>query len=125
MAEVYRVTTAGLLEFSGTFPCKSPNAMVGEYCSVPHFILDRCAAQKTICSASNSVVSGIAVTRRFLAASIFGKPTERMALAAKVIAEGLQSVLDNVRPGVVCEELANAWKAAISRYGVEKDSRIG
>lgn len=36
MAEVYRVTTAGLPEFGGTFPCKPPNAMVGEYCSAPH-----------------------------------------------------------------------------------------
>jgi ectoine hydrolase len=36
MAEVYRVTTAGLPEFGGTFPCKPPHAMVGEYCSAPH-----------------------------------------------------------------------------------------
>ena len=28
MAELYRVTTAGLPEFGGTFPCKPPNAMV-------------------------------------------------------------------------------------------------
>jgi len=42
-----------------------------------------------------------------------------------VIAEGLNTVLEKVRPGVLCEELAVAWKAVISRYGIEKDSRIG
>ena len=36
MAEMYRVTTAGLPEFGGTFPCKPPNAMVGEIASAPH-----------------------------------------------------------------------------------------
>ncbi len=33
MAEIYRVTTAGTPEFGGTFPCKPPNAMVGELAS--------------------------------------------------------------------------------------------
>src|SRR5262249_27723268 len=36
MAELYRVTTAGLPDFGGTFPCKPPNAMVSELCSAPH-----------------------------------------------------------------------------------------
>jgi ectoine hydrolase len=36
MAEVYRVTTAGLPGMGGTFPCKPPNAMVGELASAPH-----------------------------------------------------------------------------------------
>ncbi|WP_247564324.1 aminopeptidase P family N-terminal domain-containing protein [Bradyrhizobium sp. 151] len=40
MAEVYRVTTAGLPEFGGTFPCKPPNAMVGEYCTAPPLVVD-------------------------------------------------------------------------------------
>ena len=36
IAELYRVTTAGTPAFGGTFTCKPPNAMVGEYCSAPH-----------------------------------------------------------------------------------------
>jgi Xaa-Pro aminopeptidase len=34
-------------------------------------------------------------------------------------------VLDAVRPGVVCEELAQVWSRVIARHGIEKDSRIG
>ena len=40
-----------------------------------------------------------------------GKPTERMDTTAKVIAEGLAAVLDKVKPGVLCEELAATWTA--------------
>ena len=48
-----------------------------------------------------------------------------MDTVAKVIAEGLDAVLSRVKPGVACEELAEVWKATISRHGIEKDSRIG
>jgi Xaa-Pro aminopeptidase len=42
-----------------------------------------------------------------------------------VIAEGLEAVLDSVKPGILCEDLEAAWKKVISRHGIEKDSRIG
>src|SRR5437660_1416948 len=54
-----------------------------------------------------------------------GKPSERMDKTAKVIAEGLAAVLDTVKPGVLCEELAATWTKVIARHGIEKDSRIG
>jgi Xaa-Pro aminopeptidase len=54
-----------------------------------------------------------------------GRPTERMDTVAKVIAEGLDAVLNRVKPGVACEELATAWKDVTTKHGIEKDSRIG
>ena len=48
-----------------------------------------------------------------------------MSKVASVIAEGLNAVLDKVKAGVTCEELAATWKAVISRHGIEKDNRIG
>ena len=36
MAELYKITIGGTREIGGTFPCKPPNAMVGEICSAPH-----------------------------------------------------------------------------------------
>jgi Xaa-Pro aminopeptidase len=44
---------------------------------------------------------------------------------SQVIAEGLNAVLDKVKPGVVLEELAAVWSKVIARHGIEKDSRIG
>ncbi|SHN84703.1 M24 family metallopeptidase [Bradyrhizobium erythrophlei] len=125
MAELYRVTTAGLPEFGGTFPCKPPNAMVGEYCAAPHLSWTDAPLEKE----DLFYIEMGGVRHRYhspLSRCIYlGKPTERMDFVAKVIAEGLNAVLEKVRPGVLCEELAAAWKAVISRYGIEKDSRIG
>lgn len=125
MAEVYRVTTSGLPEFGGTFPCKPPNAMVGEYCSAPHLSW----TDSPLKPGDLFYIELGGVRHRYhspLSRCVYlGTPTERMVHVAKVIAEGLAAVLDKVRPGVVCEELAAVWKAVIARHGIEKDSRIG
>jgi Xaa-Pro aminopeptidase len=125
MAEVYRVTTAGLPGFGGTFPCKPPNAMVGEICSAPHLSW----TDAPLVENDLFYIELGGIRHRYhspLSRCIYlGKPSERIEFIGKVIAEGLNAVLDKVRPGVVCEELAATWKAVIARYGIEKDSRIG
>lgn len=125
MAELYRVTTAGLPEFGGTFPCKPPNAMVGELCSAPHLSW----TDDPLVEGDIFYIEMGGVRHRYhspLSRCIYlGRPSAEMDRIAKVIAEGLNAVLDRVKPGVVCEELAAAWKAVITRHGLEKDSRIG
>lgn len=125
MAELYYVTTAGLPEFGGTFPCKPPNAMVGEICAAPHLSW----TDEPLKRDDLFYIEMGGVRHRYhspLSRCIYlGKPPERMDRVAKVIAEGLEAVLESVRPGVVCEDLAAAWKRVISRHGIEKDSRIG
>ena len=125
MAEVYRVTTAGLPGAGGTFPCKPPNAMVGEYCSAPHLSW----TDDPLVEGDMFYIELGGVRHRYhspLSRCIYlGKPTQKMDDVAKVIAEGLHAVLEKVRPGVVCEDLAAAWKSVIAKHGIEKDSRIG
>jgi len=125
MAELYRVTTAGTPAFGGTFPCKPPNAMVNEICSAPHLSWSDAPLAKD----DLFYIEMGGVRHRYhspLSRCIYlGKPTERMDKVAKVIAEGLNSVLDVVKPGVICEDLAATWTKVISRHGIEKDSRIG
>ena len=125
MAELYRVTTAGLPEFGGTFPCKPPNAMVGELCSAPHLSW----TDDPLVPGDIFYIEMGGVRHRYhspLSRCVYlGTPTERMKTVAAVIAEGLNAVLDKVKPGVMCDELAAAWKATTSKHGIEKDSRIG
>ena len=125
MAEVYRANIAGTADYGGTFPCKPPNAMVGEICSAPHLSW---TDEKLMPDDLFYIELG-GVRHRYhspLSRCIYlGKPTERMQHVAKVIAEGLEAVLAAVKPGVVCEELAAVWKRVIARHGIEKDSRIG
>ena len=125
IAELYRVTTAGTPQFGGTFPCKPPNAMVGEYCSAPHLSWTDAPLQEN----EMFYVELGGVRHRYhspLSRCLWlGKPPQAMADLAAVIAEGLNAVLDAVKPGMVLEELAAVWTAVISRHGIEKDSRIG
>src|SRR5216683_2510819 len=125
MAELYKVTTAGTPEFGGTFPCKPPNAMVNEIASAPHLSW----SDEKLKAGDLFYIEMGGVRHRYhspLSRCLYlGKPTERMDSTAKVIAEGLAAVLDKVKPGVLCEELAATWTEVIARHGIEKDSRIG
>ena len=125
MAEVYRVTTAGLPGFGGTFPCKPPNAMVGEMCSAPHLSwTDAPLAEGEI-----FYIELGGIRHRYhspLSRCIhLGPPPDALRRLADGIAEGLQAVLDTVRAGATCADLTAAWQRVARSHGVEKDSRIG
>lgn len=125
MAEVYRVTTAGLPGFGGTFPCKPPNAMVGEYCSAPHLSW----TDDPLVEGDIFYIELGGIRHRYhspLSRCIYlGTPPDDLLRLADVIAEGLQAVLDTVKAGVTCADLAEAWTRVSRKHGVEKDSRIG
>ena len=125
IAELYRATTAGTPEFGGTFTCKPPNAMAGEYCSAPHLSWTEAPLK-----AEEMFYLELGGCRHRYHAPLsrclyLGRPPQAMADLAKVIAEGLQAVLDAVRPGIACEELEAAWRKVIARHGIAKESRIG
>ncbi|WP_108658847.1 M24 family metallopeptidase [Acuticoccus kandeliae] len=125
MAEVYKVTTAGTADFGGTFPCKPPNAMVGEIASAPHLSW----SDEPLAEGDLFYIELGGVRHRYHSplsrCILVGKPSAEQDRVTKVIVEGLEAVLDTVRPGATCEDLALAWTNVISRHGVEKDSRIG
>jgi len=125
MAEVYRVTTGGTPEIGGTFTCKPPNAMVGEYCSAPHLSW----TDAPLAAGEMFYIELGGCRHRYhtpLSRCIHvGPPPAALSDLAKVIAEGLNAALDAVKPGAVCEDLAAAWSRVIARHGIEKDSRIG
>ncbi len=125
MAELYRVTTAGLPGFGGTFPCKPPNAMVGEYCAAPHLSW----TDEALKPDDLFYIEMGGVRHRYhspLSRCVYlGKPPARMLELSKIIAEGREAGRAKVTPGALCEDLAAAWTAVIARHGIEKDSRIG
>lgn len=125
IAELYRVTTGGTAEIGGTFTCKPPNAMVGELCAAPHLSW----TDAPLNEGEMFYIELGGCRHRYhspLSRCLYlGKPSERMRTVAAVIAEGLNAVLEAVRPGMVCEELAAVWSKVIARHGIEKDSRIG
>jgi len=125
MAELYRVTVAGTPEIGGTFPCKPPNAAVGELASAPHLSWTDAPLEP----GDMFYIEQGGVRHRYhspLSRCVYlGAPTQQMLDVTAVIVEGLEAVLAAVKPGEPLESLAAAWQAVISRRGIEKDNRIG
>ena len=125
IAELNKFTTKGTKEIGGTFTCKPPNAMVGKFCSAPHLSW---TDEKLKKNEIFYIELGGAKHRYHvpLARCIYtGKVPKKIQRLAKIIEEGLNGVLNKVKPGVTGHELENTWKKIISKYGVKKDSRIG
>ncbi len=97
IAELNRVTTAGTPEFGGTFTCKPPNAMVGEYCAAPHLSWTDAVLKPN----DMFYIEQGGVRHRYHAplsrCLYLGRPTDAMTHVAAVIAEGLNAV----QPGIV------------------------
>jgi ectoine hydrolase len=125
MAELYKVTTGGTPEIGGTFTCKPPNAMVGELCAAPHLSW----TDEKLKPGDLYYIEMGGCRHRYhapLSRCVYlGKPAEKMTSTAAVIVEGLNAVLDAVKPGVMCQDLEAVWRRTISKHGIEKDSRIG
>lgn len=125
IAELNKTTTSGTKKVGGTFTCKPPNAMVGEYCSAPHLSW----TDKKLKKNEIFYLELGGAKHRYhvpLARCIYmGKAPEKILRIAEIIKEGLNSVLDRVKPGVSGHDLEEVWKKVISKYNIEKDSRIG
>ena len=125
IAELNKTTTSGTKKIGGTFTCKPPNAMVGEYCSAPHLSW----TDKKLKKNEIFYLELGGAKHRYhvpLARCIYmGKAPDKILRVAKIIKEGLNSVLEKVKPGVTGHDLENVWKKVISKYKIEKDSRIG
>lgn len=125
MAALYSVTIGGTDRVGGTFPCKPPNAMVGEICSAPHLSWTDAPLRPD----EIFYIEQGGVRHRYhapLSRCVYlGQPSQRMLDTTEIIVEGLEAVLARARPGTALEDLEAAWRDVIARHGVVKDSRIG
>jgi len=125
IAELNKFTTKGTNEVGGTFTCKPPNAMVGKFCSAPHLSW---TDEKLKKNEIFYIELGGAKHRYHvpLARCIYtGKAPKKIQRLSKIIKEGLNGVLEKIKPGVTGHEIEKTWRNIISKYGVKKDSRIG
>jgi Xaa-Pro aminopeptidase len=49
----------------------------------------------------------------------------KVADVEKAVLEGMGAVLGAMKPGVLAHDVEAAWRAAIGRHGLKKESRIG
>lgn len=109
----------------GDYPAIVPMLPTGEAADTPHLTWseDRFEDGQAV------VVELAGAHQRYhapLARTIsLGKAPERLSSLAGAVAEGLESVISSVRPGVPVRDLAQAWDKTLAQYGLEKPSRIG
>jgi Xaa-Pro dipeptidase len=54
-----------------------------------------------------------------------GKGPQKVFDTAKAVTEGLEAVLQTIRPGICAGDVHRAWQDVLDRYGLTKESRIG
>lgn len=54
-----------------------------------------------------------------------GTPPQTYRDLAQRVVEGVSAALEVVKPGTSCEEVEGAWRTSLSRWGLEKESRLG
>ena len=54
-----------------------------------------------------------------------GQGAQKVYDTAGAVTEGLEAVLDCIRPGISAGEVHRAWQGVLDRYGLVKESRIG
>ena len=125
IAEIQGAQVAGAKDFAGDVTALPPTILGGENASAPHIMWSdrRFGADETI------ALELAGVCRRYsagLARTLqLGKTPQRVADTAKAVLEGMDAVLATTRPGIFAEEVEAAWRKAIARYGLKKESRIG
>ncbi len=123
--EVVRAQLAGTAEFTGDYPSIFPIMPSGLRTSTAHLSWTDRRYEK------NDLVLLELAGNRFryhapLSRTLYlGAPPPALAEVAQGVIDGLNKVLDFIRPGVTGEEAEAVWRRAISGTKVVKESRIG
>jgi ectoine hydrolase len=125
VAEVYAAQMRGTEQFGGDYPACAPAMPMGEMAAAPHFTWTD--AKYETGTATNMELAGC--RHRYHSAICrtvqLGPAPDRMADLAKLVGEAFEASLDAIKPGVTCEDVAEACQAVFRRGGHEKPTRMG
>lgn len=124
-AAIQFTQATGVDGIEGDYPAIVPMLPTGESADTPHMTFS--ARRLDAGEAISLEIAG--AHRRYHAplarTLVLGRPSDRLARLADVTAEGLQLVLDGIRPGRTVAEVHSIWQSHISAEGLEKPSRLG
>lgn len=124
-AEISRAQVIGTPEFGGDYPAIVPMMPMGAAADTPHLTWSE---DRFVDDQSVSVELAGAYKRYHvpLARTIMlGRPNPQLQKVVGVVGEGVNAVLDIIRPGVQARELAAVWNSTLAKGGLAKPSRIG
>lgn len=124
-AEISRAQTAGTAEFGGDYPAIVPMMPTGKEADTPHLTWN----DQPFEEGQAVIVELSGAYRRYhtpLARTIMlGKPSKKLRKVAGAVADGLEAVLELVRPGTLVTELSEIWDITLAKQGYQKESRLG
>lgn len=125
VAEIYDAQIRGVDGYGGDYPAIVPLLPSGADASAPHLTWD----DKPFKEGEGTFFELSGCYRRYhcpLSRTIFlGKPPQKFLDTETAVLEGIEAALDAARPGNSCEDIEAAWRKAIARHGLEKESRCG
>jgi Xaa-Pro aminopeptidase len=125
IAAIQTAQYGGLSDHAGDITALPPTILAGENASAPHLMWGPRAfgADETIAlelaGACRHYTAGLARTMQL------GRKPQHVADVEKAVIEGMDAVLEAAKPGALAHDVEAAWRAAIRRRGLKKESRIG
>ena len=125
IAAIQKAQYAGEPDYAGDITALPPTILAGENAAAPHLMWSdrRFAEGETVAlelaGACRRYTAGLARTMQL------GSKPKRVADLEGAVLEGMQAVLAAARPGALAQDAEAAWRKAIARHGLRKDSRIG
>jgi Xaa-Pro aminopeptidase len=125
IAAIQTAQYGGLPDVAGDITALPPTILAGENASAPHLMwsnrqfTDGETIALELAGACRRYTAGLARTMQL------GKKPQKVAAVETAVLEGMDAVLATAKPGVLAHDVEAAWRAAISRHGLKKESRIG
>lgn len=124
-AAIQFAQATGVEGVEGDYPAIVPMLPTGESADTPHMTFS--ARRLDRGEAISIELAG--AHRRYhapLARTVsLGRPDARLAGLAEITAEGLEAVLEGMRPGAVVADVHGIWREHLAQHSIEKPSRLG
>jgi Xaa-Pro aminopeptidase len=125
MSKIVAAQVGGTYDFGGDLTALSPLILAGKAATTAHPMWTDEKFQD-----GQTVALELGGTRKRYNAGLartvqLGQGPQTVFDTAKAVEEGLNAVLDTLKPGVLAGDVHRAWQNVLDKYGLVKESRIG
>ncbi|MDL4841036.1 M24 family metallopeptidase [Aquibacillus rhizosphaerae] len=124
-ANIYYHMVSGTEKYGGDYPAIVPLLPAGENTGAPHLTW----SDRKFKEGESVIIELAGCYKRYhvpLARTVsIGKPSDQLQKIKPVVIEGLNEVLDGVKPGMTCGDVENIWRSSLKKHGIEKEARLG
>lgn len=124
-AQIYYHMVKGTDDYGGDYPSIVPLLPTGENTAIPHLTW----TERQFIEGDAVIIELAGCYKRYhvplARTACIGNPSDQLQKVAPIVVEGLNEVLDAVRPGMTCGDVEHVWRQSIKKHGVEKEARLG